>query len=376
LIHIVLAVISSMEKGPPMQRFRLLKQTRQSTEYSCGASALQAVMSYWGKDVDEAELMRLLGTTPEEGTWPEDLVRVAREQGLEAELKSDLTLEDVERATAQGHPVIVLGQVWRSSSSDAASVAEEWDCGHWFIVLDIDQDHVYFEDPYVRMGKGFVPRATFEDAWHNVMGGDRSKPVQSRVGIFIRGDKPAALQRLVGDFSGLATGAFGSLNLLVTEFRGVVLPFDFVTELQDVLSSSMVRPDAFIFLRLDQQGGLTAVQGGRVEHEDEVMEITAVLGVLAGLAEGKDVTRESAQAARQAAAEGDFGLSVAELKRIAEKLQPGDSAIIALFENLWERKFREIAAKHNGTVINQRLISSDMLVRLGQELRKCAETDR
>ena len=71
-----------------MKRFRLLKQTRQSTEYSCGACALQSVMSYWGKDVDEAELMQLLGTTPEEGTWPEEMVRVARSQGLEAELKA------------------------------------------------------------------------------------------------------------------------------------------------------------------------------------------------------------------------------------------------------------------------------------------------
>ncbi len=359
-----------------MQRFRLLKQTRQSTEYSCGACALQSVMSYWGKDIDEAELMKLLGTTPEEGTWPEELVRVAREQGLQAELKDHLTLEDVARATAQGHPVIVLGQVWRGNPSGEAPfapLADEWDCGHWFIVLDIDQDYVYFQDPFVRMGKGFVPRATFEDAWHNVMGGDRSKPEQHHVAIFIRGDKPVESPRLVaGDFSGLASGRFGSLNLMVTEFRGSVLPFDFVTDLEDVLTSGMLRPDAFIFLRLDAEGGLSAVQGGRVEEGDDVMEINAVLGVLARLAEGLEVTPGVAQAARQAAAEGDFGLSAAKLQRIAEKLQPGNSAIIVLFENLWERKFREIAAKHQGRVIRQRLISSDMLVRLGQELRKSA----
>ena len=28
-------------------QFRLLRQTRQMTEYSCGASALQSVLSYW-----------------------------------------------------------------------------------------------------------------------------------------------------------------------------------------------------------------------------------------------------------------------------------------------------------------------------------------
>jgi predicted double-glycine peptidase len=50
-----------------MEKFRLLKRTRQVTEYSCGASALQSVLSCWGKDVDETELMKLLHTTPEAG---------------------------------------------------------------------------------------------------------------------------------------------------------------------------------------------------------------------------------------------------------------------------------------------------------------------
>ena len=62
-----------------MQKFRLLKATRQSTEYSCGASALQSVLSYWGKDLDEEELMKLLKTTYETGTYPEDIIRVSRE---------------------------------------------------------------------------------------------------------------------------------------------------------------------------------------------------------------------------------------------------------------------------------------------------------
>lgn len=350
-----------------MQRFRLLKQTRQTTEYSCGACALQSVMSYWGKDIDEAELMKLLGTTPEEGTYPEALVRVAREQGLEAELKSDLTLADVQQATSLGHPVIVLGQVWRSAQGGESPAAEEWDCGHWFIALDVDQDYVYFQDPYVRMGKGFVPRKAFEDAWHNVMGGDRSKPVQNHVGIFIRGDnKPRAAQREAsGAFEGLAAGNFGSLNLLVTEFEGGVLPFDFVTQIQELLTTGMIRPDAFIFLRRDAEGGLTAVQGGRVEEESEVIQINTILGVLAGLAEGRDVTPQVAKTARRAALEGDFGLSVDELQQIAHRIKPGRSAIIVLFENLWERKFREIAARHQGSVISQRLLSSDALIQLG-----------
>ena len=65
-----------------MKQFRLLSRTRQVTEYSCGACALQAVLSYWGRDVDETDLMKLLHTTSEEGTYPEDIVSGARALGL------------------------------------------------------------------------------------------------------------------------------------------------------------------------------------------------------------------------------------------------------------------------------------------------------
>ena len=41
-----------------------------------------------------------------------------------------------------------------------------------------------------------MPRAAFEDHWHSVMGGDLEKaPKLMRLGIFIRGEKPAQPQR-------------------------------------------------------------------------------------------------------------------------------------------------------------------------------------
>lgn len=100
-----------------------------------------------------------------------------------------------------------------------------------------------------------------------------------------------------------------------------------------------------------------------------------MLGALAGLARGgTEAARTAAESAARAAAEGDFGLSDQELHRIADKLPPEHSAIIVLFENLWERTFREVAAKYAGTVISQRLIGADQLARLGQALRKGAAT--
>jgi predicted double-glycine peptidase len=352
-----------------MKRFRLIRQTRQTTEYSCGACALQSVLGYWGREVDEAEMMQRLGTTPEEGTYPEEIVRVARELGFEAELRENLTVDEVEQATRAGHPVIVLGQAWRSRGHSDAAAEDQWADGHYFVVLAVDRDYVYFEDPYMRMGKGFVPRAAFDALWHNVMGGDLAKPQQMRMGIFIRGDKPVAPQRLSdGDFAALDFSSLGSMNLLVAQFEGYLLPYPFISELRELWAGGIVQPDAYIFLRKDVDGKVAAIEGGNLEEAEDRPEVNAVLAAIAGLARGatEEAAAGAAAAARDAGA--DFGLAAEELHRIADKLPPGRSAVIVLVENLWERKFREALGRHNGTLIRQSWYGSDSLARVGARL--------
>jgi uncharacterized protein len=82
-------------------------------------------LSYWGEDVDEEELMKVLHTTSEEGTYPEDIVRGSRALGFEAEARDKLTLDEVEQFTANGDPMIALAQVWRSESNSPSAVSED-----------------------------------------------------------------------------------------------------------------------------------------------------------------------------------------------------------------------------------------------------------
>lgn len=351
-----------------MQSFRLLKQTRQSTEYSCGACALQSVLNYWGKAVDEAMLMQLLHTNPDVGTYPDDIVRVARALGFEAEVKENLSLDDIAQATAQGQPVIVLGQAWRSRKDSDCSAAEDWENGHYMVALGVDQNYVYFEDPYVRMGKGFMPRQVFEDHWHNIMGGTRlaQSAKQLRLGIFIRGEKPVQPQLIEHvDAASLDFSKIGSLNLLVTQFEGTLLPYDFVNELSEIWETGVLRPDAFIFLRKDSEGKVSALEGGHLRVDEDVSEINALLAALAGLVvSAPDQVRGKAEFAANAAVNGDFGLSASDIHKIAERLPAGNSAVIVLFENLWERKFKQTAEKYRGTVINHKIIPSSNFMQL------------
>ena len=360
-----------------MQQFRLLTRTRQVTEYSCGACALQAVLSYWGRDVDEAELMKLLHTTSEEGTYPEDIVRGARALGFEAELKDKLSLDEVEQFTANGDPMIALAQVWRSESNSPGAVSDDWDNGHYIVVLGVDKDYVYFQDPYARMSKAFVPRKMFVEHWHQVMGGDRKKnPKLMQLGIFVRGKQAAARQASEElAFSEIDFEKFGSLNLMITQFPRTLMPYDFLNELKHIWADGNIRPDAFIFLRRDKEGNISGMEGSGLNDAADVAAVNAVIAAITSRSiGGAELARSKAETAVKVAAEGDFGLSAGEIQKIAQKIPPDHSAIIILFENAWERKFKDVAKKYNGSVVNQRLITPAGLAKAAHDLAQASKS--
>jgi hypothetical protein len=103
------------------------------------------------------------------------------------------------------------------------------------------------------MSKAFMPRDTFMDHWHQVMGGDLKKnPKLLQLGIFVRG-KDAAPRSAATQISlpELEFTNLGSLNLMVTKFPRAIPPYDFLNGLKDIWEKGQVRPDAFIFLRKD-----------------------------------------------------------------------------------------------------------------------------
>lgn len=158
---------------------------RQSTTWSCGPSALQAVMMYWGREILESDLMRMCHTTSD-GTSPDDVVRVAREQGFDAQLRDGLTVDDLKASVNAGVPVIVECQAWRDGADLQRPWKDIWDSGHFMVVIGVDERNVYFEDPSLLGSRGVIPRAEFEERWHDV--DDRP---HVHTGIFVQGSKPA-----------------------------------------------------------------------------------------------------------------------------------------------------------------------------------------
>lgn len=105
----------------------------QSTDYSCGAACLRAVLDYHGVEAGEGELAELLGTSPAAGTSPEAIQRLSRRLGLETEARTGASLDDLAAALARNAPCICAVQ--RNTT------------GHWVVVIGIDAGQVHLMDP-------------------------------------------------------------------------------------------------------------------------------------------------------------------------------------------------------------------------------------
>ncbi len=299
-----------------MKRFPLLTSTRQSTEYSCGASALQAVLSYWGKDVEEQELMQRLNTSPETGTYVGDIVRVAREFGLNAEVKENLTLPDLHAALKKGMPVITCGQAWRTREDSDKSVQEDWADDHYIVVLGMDDKYVYYQDPFAKRGNAFVSHRVFEESWHNVRGITSSdKKKQIHLGVFISGDNPARRHPLgAGRFTESDLAKFGFLQVINVRFEGKILPNDVLQQMKGILNRDIIRPVAYIVLVKDREGNIFVLEGGDLD-EEEAVGINTIIGYLVGLVAGRH------DLAGEGAAADASGISEKALQKMAEDLE-------------------------------------------------------
>ncbi|MDF1667491.1 MAG: peptidase C39 family protein, partial [Planctomycetota bacterium] len=135
----------------------------QKTDYSCGCAALQSVLAYWGIDLSEKQITKDAKVDPNVGAELEDLAKVAIAQGCVAVLKEKWTLKDLYKELKAKRPVIVLIQAWRENKKLAWK--DDWDDGHYVVVIGMDRKNVYVEDPSLEDARGKIPLKEFVERW-------------------------------------------------------------------------------------------------------------------------------------------------------------------------------------------------------------------
>jgi sialate O-acetylesterase len=164
-----------------------LPGVQQRDDYSCGAAALMAVCSHFGVGPDDLdEYKKKLGTNEENGTNVYEILKMARELGLEADIRHGMTLDELRKQLDAGSPVMVSIQAY----GDPTTYYRD-DNGHYVVAVGYDEAYFYFEDPVLSGRRGFLPVKEFDRRWHDDEGTAEKPDVHAHLGVVIR-RKPGA----------------------------------------------------------------------------------------------------------------------------------------------------------------------------------------
>lgn len=139
--------------------FPVLNQTY---EWDCGPKALQAVLRYYGIDVRAEILIKYAKTDDKEGTLSSNMVNVLKRFKMKIEVKG-MTIDDLIYYIDKKTPVIILLQAWGPKGVDYSN---DFENGHWVIVIGYDKSRIIFEDPY-SFKRTFLKKEELKKRWHS-----------------------------------------------------------------------------------------------------------------------------------------------------------------------------------------------------------------
>jgi len=167
---------------------------RQRTDWSCGASALQAVAGYFGVGpAEEAEFARDIGIDPRIGAHPDSIEQAARGYGLQVLQQAEMSYEALRSLLDQGRPVLLMIQAWGNPQiyTDDEQYVGVWKEGHWVVAIGYDDTGFFFEDPALAAVRGYLTCDGLTKRWRDT--GPHGRHL-FRVGVAIwkEGAAPAA----------------------------------------------------------------------------------------------------------------------------------------------------------------------------------------
>jgi ABC-type bacteriocin/lantibiotic exporter with double-glycine peptidase domain len=160
-----------------------LPNTTQVTGWTCGASALLSIASYFGVGPeDEWDYTEDMKFGPS-GSDPKHFFRAAEKYGLAIQEFVGMTDEELEACLDRRRPVVLMLQAWPNGK--VKSYTHDWHDGHWVIAIGYDKDVFYFEDPSIHGGRGYISRRELKSRWHDIKGPKKHPVRVKRLGLAI-----------------------------------------------------------------------------------------------------------------------------------------------------------------------------------------------
>ena len=127
---------------------------QQTTNYSCGAATLKAVLSHYGEDVAEPKLMREVGVHPKTGSTAGQVATAARRRGYVAHERQFRSVDELAVFTDQDVPVIVAIQSFNNPNQ-----------GHFVVATKVKRGRVQIMDPNTRGNQRVLSTAEMDRRW-------------------------------------------------------------------------------------------------------------------------------------------------------------------------------------------------------------------
>lgn len=136
--------------------------SRQEKNYTCGVAVVKSIFEYFETKISEEKLAKILKSTNKEGTNHNAIYNLIKKVCYCEQLKY-LNNKDIEKSINMNHPIIVLLQAWNDKSK---KYDNEWNSGHYAIIIGFDNDKFYFMDPSSTK-YAFIKKDEFVKRWHD-----------------------------------------------------------------------------------------------------------------------------------------------------------------------------------------------------------------
>ncbi len=156
----------------------------------------------------------------------------------------------------------------------------------------------------------------------------------------------------------------GPVQLLVVRFDEPNFTGEVIEELTRLRESNVIRLIDALAVQKSLDGDLTAVQWSDLSI-DEAEGLGAVIGALIGLGiSGEEGMEAGALVGAQAGADGHL-IDEAELWDVADTIEPGSAAALALIEHVWAVPLRDAIARAGGVPVSDAWVHPLDLVEIG-----------
>lgn len=193
------ATTVSTAKAPLLpERVLGLPLVRQQADYSCGPAAMSSILQYFGVwKGREQDLYKLLETSTENGTLPENLALGARHFGLTATVEQLMTVQRLRTLLGEGKTVILELQAWRDPKQPMKPWRDTWGDGHYVVLIGMDGAFAYCMDPSMEGAYTYLPLDELVERWHDIneVRKDPAKQRDLQLGVIIGGKPGSKNQR-------------------------------------------------------------------------------------------------------------------------------------------------------------------------------------